>query len=458
MQDIRKKHLNSKYSPQITKDKRTEVDNSISHIGLSGTEQRRPRFVESDDIALYRERVRERLYEEEEEHTTQENRPALDPKRNMRKVKSIFSYLFFFGIVFLLYYALTYVFDSATVMVTPNYKDVTIPAATLTLGDKGAVPYELATNEAIKTKSLPKTTTTTVDKKASGDITIYNNYSTAPQRLVKFTRFESPNKKIYKIVDSVTIPGKSGSTPGQINVKVVAESEGADYNVDTVSFTIPGFKGKEQFTQIYAKTFSAILGGSSGSKAIVAITDLNATKDELAKSLRESIKKDFSVKTYDKHVPLFDSVTVTITDNSDAVLRGDTDTYSAKAVGSMAVVEESLLSKFVLASVGDVDKNIKYRFFPSNNLTFIMSNETPLLGSSTLSFIASGNARVVWSTDYINLQDRLIAKSRKDFTNIIASDNTISSASVSIFPPWKSGFPERKESITVKEKLADYKK
>ncbi len=454
MQDIRKKHSNSRYSPQITKDVRTEVDNTISHIGLSGTEQRRPRFVESEDITLYRERVRERLYDEE----AQGERLPPGQKSNLRKVKSIFSYAFFFGIIFLLYYLLTYVFDSATVTITPNYKDVTMPSALLTLGEKGAIPYELATTEAVKTKSMPKTTTTTVDKKASGEITIYNNYSTAPQRLVKFTRFETPNKKIYKIADSVTIPGKSSSTPGQINAKVVAESEGADYNVDTVNFTLPAFKGKPQFTQIYAKTFSVIIGGSSGSKAIVAITDLNATKDELSQNLRENIKKDFSARTYDKHVPLFDSVTVSITDNTEAVLRGDTDTYSAKAMGAMAVVEENLLSKFALASVGDVDKNIKYRFYPSNNLSFVLSKDTPLFGSSTLSFIASGNARVVWFTDYVTMRDKLVSKSRKDFTGMIASDKTISSASVSIFPPWKSGFPERKESITVKEKLADYKK
>ncbi len=453
MQDIRKKHSNLKSNFPVSRNLENRGDTSISHIGLSGEESRRPRFVRSDDISMHRHERDDESGDTSEIRHVRNN--TSHKGRTWRKVKSILSFTFFVVIFFGIYYTLTYVFDRATVTVIPNYRDVTLSATPIKIGTQGTIPFEVITTEAIKTKSLPKTTTTTVDKKASGEITIYNNFSATPQRLVKFTRFEASNKKIYKIPDSIVVPGKVGDKPGELTVKVNAESDGPSYNIEADSFTIPGFKGKDQYTKIYAKSLAPIAGGSSGSKAIVALTDLNAAKDELALNLRENIKKDFTAKAYDKKIPILDSVTLSIVDNSAEVLRGDTDIYSAKAVGSIAVVEMSALGKIALG--GDVNKTLSYTFIASKDLAFSVDDNTPLLASTTLSMVATGGARVIWVTDYIGLRDKLISKSKKEFTTIISNDKTVSSATLSIFPPWKTDFPTHKDSIMVKEKLPEYK-
>ena len=70
----------------------------------------------------------------------------------------------------------------------------------------------------------------TIKTEASGKIVVYNNYSTAGQKLIKDTRFETPNGLIFRIKDAVTVPGKKtvgGETvPGSLEVTVYADKEG----------------------------------------------------------------------------------------------------------------------------------------------------------------------------------------------------------------------------------------
>ena len=47
-----------------------------------------------------------------------------------------------------------------------------------------------------------------VSRKASGTIVVYNNASTAVQKLVANTRFEAVNGKVYRTKDAISIPGK----------------------------------------------------------------------------------------------------------------------------------------------------------------------------------------------------------------------------------------------------------
>ena len=51
-----------------------------------------------------------------------------------------------------------------------------------------------------------------VNQKAQGELTVYNNYSEAPQILIKNTRFQTEDGKIFRIGDSITVPGKTGNT------------------------------------------------------------------------------------------------------------------------------------------------------------------------------------------------------------------------------------------------------
>lgn len=99
-------------------------------------------------------------------------------------------------------------------------------------------------------------------KKATGKIMIYNEFSTAEQKLIINTRFESPDGRIYKLAQSITVPGKKiinqQEIPGQIEAVVIAEEEGSQYNIDPTKFTIPAFKGGPKYEYFYGISTDSI--------------------------------------------------------------------------------------------------------------------------------------------------------------------------------------------------------
>lgn len=136
--------------------------------------------------------------------------------------------------------------------------------------------------------------------KASGTITISNAFSEASQPLVATTRFETPDGKLYRLVEGVTVPGaktEDGKTlPGKIDARVMADQAGTKYNLSSGTFTIPGFKGGPKYDKITAEAKGAFSGGSndaSGAKLSVSQSDLDMAKaaasDEAKKAVISSL-------------------------------------------------------------------------------------------------------------------------------------------------------------------------
>ena len=132
-----------------------------------------------------------------------------------------------------------------------------------------------------------------VQKKSSGVVTIYNNYSTEPQRLLAETRFQSAGGKIFKLgTDEVIIPGKQQGSPGTIQVTLYADQSGSEYNIDSTDFTIPGFKEvglDEKYNTIYAVSEERFSGGYSGTEPYITDIQKEALEEELRKKLRERL-------------------------------------------------------------------------------------------------------------------------------------------------------------------------
>ncbi|MEK7091539.1 MAG: hypothetical protein AAB900_00980, partial [Patescibacteria group bacterium] len=137
-----------------------------------------------------------------------------------------------------------------------------------------------------------------VSTKAQGQIIIYNKHSPSKQPLVTNTRFQAPDGKIYRINQAVTVPGytKKGTEiiPGQIEVTVFADKPGAEYNLPTSDFTIPGFAGGPKFQNIFARSKTNLTGGFVGTVKKVSATDLDSNRQALQKILRDRIIKKAS--------------------------------------------------------------------------------------------------------------------------------------------------------------------
>ena len=166
-----------------------------------------------------------------------------------------------------------------------------------------SVDYDVLTmslNENIPESAISAATgTAALGTKATGSVTIYNNYSTTPQVLVKNTRLESTDGKIFFLADRVSVPGKSATTPGTVVAKIVAEKEGSSYNIGVKDLTFPGLKSSPRFKTVYAKGKTSIEGGTSARSKVVV--DANFLNDIHARLL-DNAKKQVDAQKADDYI------------------------------------------------------------------------------------------------------------------------------------------------------------
>ncbi|MDD5710626.1 MAG: hypothetical protein PHV43_00790 [Candidatus Colwellbacteria bacterium] len=147
------------------------------------------------------------------------------------------------------------------------------------------------------TERYPATGTDSVGRKAQGIITIYNNFSTEPQALVKSTRFETPEGYIYRLDQGVTVPGATSEggvlVPSSMEAAVTADQPGDKYNIDPVAkFTIPGFRGSSKFEGFYGESKEAMRGGSTGEVEVATDEDIESARADIEQTLKEALQAE----------------------------------------------------------------------------------------------------------------------------------------------------------------------
>jgi hypothetical protein len=413
------------------------------------------------DMDMYPKKYRDDdLYEEPEYEDGRTRSPYRDQRARPVKKKTSFGTLAFIASIVLLVGGVslyTYVFDSATITIVPKYKDISEIDRLLTFSkdgtDPSAIPFVIGSTSLSKTKTLKVSETRKVEAKAAGVIIVYNNFDGNAQKLIKNTRFESSKGKIYRINQSIEVPGKKGGEPGSIEVTVYADNSGPDYNLDSGIFSVPGFKGSPREGAFYAKTKDAIIGGASGSKSLVALSDLNAAKDSLAVELAKEIQIDIKKIKKDGYVSLYSAVDITYTDNEAEVLRGDTEVYQVTAKGSVILASAPKLAEAIAKTLGDYDNQpVRLTYIDALNYTRKQTDRIAE-GSSTIPILVEGKPRVVWESNIETLKEMVAGKKRDDFKPLMKTISSIESAEISFSPLWLSRFPSDKDKLVVTESL-----
>lgn len=166
--------------------------------------------------------------------------------------------------------------------------------------DKGILPAKKEESNGEISESFASTGKKHIVSKASGKITIYNEFSSSDQKIVATTRFLSKDGHIFKIDENVTIPGFSRvegkDVPGEVSVMVYADKAGEEYNIGPESFTIPGFQGTGKYSTIYARSSAAMTGGADREALYFSESDYIAAKEKLVKVVREKNDQDILAK------------------------------------------------------------------------------------------------------------------------------------------------------------------
>ncbi len=163
-------------------------------------------------------------------------------------------------------------------------------------GSEDAFSVRLIEKEQEIRFSAPTTGTSgAANQKARGSVIIYNEYGTEPQTLVATTRLETADGTLFRLTESVTVPGMTDvggkKEPGAIEADVIADQPGEKYNIDPAAFTIPGFKGSQKFEKFSAKSTKKMIGGGSGGTDVTVVTKTDLEKAE--QKAKEEAKKAF---------------------------------------------------------------------------------------------------------------------------------------------------------------------
>jgi len=381
------------------------------------------------------------------------------PTKSPRMVLWVLAAIVFLGMLGVI---LSTFFSGATVKIVPLNKTVSLNTdfiARENATEKGIVSYQkipLPVEE--KSEDIPVTLEKKITRKASGKIKIFNEYSTASQRLIKNTRFESASGKIYRIDNSIVIPGMStlqGKTiAGSIEVTVYGDAPGEEYNSSATDFTIPGFKGDPRYTKFYARSQTPLEGGFSGTIKVPSPEDQKSAVDRLKESLRADLIKKARAQIPEGFI-LYDNAIFVVFNDLEAINTQNPAHITVKGSLYGVMFDKSMLSKFIaektinpydgspvlVRNLADIELKPKGEVLDPANL-------------KDVSFTISGDASVVWNVDAEKLKSELAGVSKGDgFKNVIIKYPAIWKAEAVVRPFWKMNFPQNPEKITIEEAL-----
>ena len=344
-------------------------------------------------------------------------------------------------------------FKGATVSVTPRTAEASVQNEyTARKGEAAAeLAYQIVAISSEGSESVKATGERQVEKRATGTIVIYNNYSEAPQRLIKNTRFATPEGLVFRISDSINVPGKKGSTPGSVEAVVTADEPGDKYNVGLKDFTIPGFKGDPRYSSFYARSKTPIQGGFTGVEKIVAESDRQKAKTNIHKRIEADLLSQISAQIPPDRVGFEKGWKVEYKS-----LPEETVTESEVKIKEEGTLTAVLFDREQLSSVLAKSKLADYNGEPilvtnMEDLLFVPKEPFNPAAASSILFAISGDARFEWLYDEGALKEALAGEPRSAIPSILQRYPMIQKADISLRPLWARKFPSSPEKITIEK-------
>ena len=219
-------------------------------------------------------------------------------------------------------YLLTYVFNSAIINITPRSVEISQNSLITLNNDKSTIfeTYELSEKSSTDIK---KSNSVDIKSKAKGEITIYNNYDSKAQKLVKNTRLQTADGKVFRVDNAVIVPGKNGNIPGSIKVMAQADTYGQEYNIAPTQMSIPGFKGTVKYAGFYAKNENAMSGGDMGKRFVISNQDLKDAETKLIPELESKLREKMIAYNDSNYIAVQDSIKFVYENNKDLLTKQD---------------------------------------------------------------------------------------------------------------------------------------
>lgn len=271
--------------------------------------------------------------------------------------------------------------------------------------------------------------------KAKGEVVVYNA-SSIDQILVASTRLESNTGLIYRLNERIVVPRSttvSGKvTPGSITASVTAEKAGEKYNLKQADFSIPGLQSTPRYTQVYARTKSAISGGLEGSTLSIDEKDKQQKIDAILSQKSEELKKNLLSKK-PENTKLIQEPIITTSFEKKTDEEG-----IVTLIATMQVIDlESLSMVLIRNQKQSIESPMEFSSNP-DTLTFLYVKGNP----DGLTLNITGNAVLQSRIDLNNIKKELEGKKFNQFREIMKKVNGVEESRFTSKPFWIGTFPK----------------
>lgn len=310
---------------------------------------------------------------------------------------------------------------------------------------ENAVDYNVISTTIVERETVAATAEQDVERKASGTITVYNDFGKESQELVATTRFQTADGLVFRIPEDIVVPGNTVSgdktIPGKIETQVIADKAGSEYNIGATKFTIPGFQGTPRFTAFSAESTAAMTGGFVGKVKTVSEKEKEATEARLRSKIESRIQSELATAAGQGSIIL--SIPPKVTFSAAKVTEsGDSATIEVTAtVVGYAVSESAFAAKIASANGAVVPTGTQLRFASTPSIN------TTLEGQTIKATVES--AEVVWVLDENAIRQALLGKKEEDVVSIATGFPGIETIQADFSPSWTSTFPSQAEKLKV---------
>ncbi|KKS26368.1 MAG: hypothetical protein UU87_C0002G0047 [Parcubacteria group bacterium GW2011_GWA2_42_11] len=292
-----------------------------------------------------------------------------------------------------------------------------------------------------------------LNEKARGTIRIYNEYSSAPQTLVEKTRFLSSGNKLFRLVETITVPGAKivdgKIVASSIEAEVVADQAGEEYNIGPDKFTIPGFQGSPKYDAFYGQSSAAMAGGAKGLANVVSQEDFDKAKDELWGQLQTELQQELKAQL-PAELKLVDGAQKEIISSATASpgvgQKADKFTLTVKGSASALLFDEKDLLKL---TIGENEDNQPASQAENDRSEFIYKDIMADFEKGRLSFNVKINKINVWQIDVDKIKQLVIGRDAEQIKEIFNQRQEIDKARVLFWPFWVTKAPQNLDKIKI---------
>jgi hypothetical protein len=356
------------------------------------------------------------------------------------------------------YLVISVLFSGAELKIVSRFEklQVSVPI-TAKKGDlKAGMPFEIVTLSDEQSRLVAPTGTKEISEKAGGRVIIYNAYSSASQKLLKETRLETTDGKIYRIDVGVTVPGlktvNGEIIPGSVEVSIHADKAGEQYNVGLSDFSITGFKGDPRYDKFYARSKGEIKGGYVGSVQTASPTAVSSARNELRTAIKESLVRQISSQIPETYILYKDAGNISFetkddVKNGSGVIVKEKGTYTGMLLPKDTLAKEIIKeAKYSMKDVSEVVlKNLEGLSFAFEGVD---SSET-LSQATSIGFTLNGEVTAEAFIDSGKIKKDIAGKPRSEFNALLANYKGIETATLSMNPFWARYIPTSEDKITI---------